>query len=241
MRKFLNRFVDKLSYFKEVMRLPGLLSRVCNKSNLSKFLIIFVVGFVSRFLVSYLYSINVHLDFLTTVSILYYISMSAFIILVHEFVNYFNLNIIPSFSFIYKFVINSIGCIIKLLISMNTRIFLYKLEDIRLSSIIKGAKYFFDSDKTTIDVNQSFVSQKHSNSTKILDKESLKEKSNILEKNDKNDSNKSSYRRAGLRDINRERARAEESRIRRELAERIAEERLRAGTMAGGEINVNVH
>lgn len=193
MRKVLNRLIDKLSYLKEVMCLPGLLSKICNKSNLSKFLIIFVVGFVSRFLVSYLYSINVHLDFLTTVSILYYISMSAFIILVHEFVNYFNISIIPSFSFIYKFIINTTGYIIKLLISMNTRIFLYKLEDIKLSSIIKGAKYFFNSDKAkaTMDLNQSLASQKNSNSTKILDSESLKENSNILEKNDKDESKKS--------------------------------------------------
>jgi hypothetical protein len=193
MRKVLNRLIDKLSYLKEVMCLPGLLSKICNKSNISKFLIIFVVGFVSRFLVSYIYSINVNLDFLTTVSILYYISMSAFIILVHEFVNYFNLNIIPSFSFIYKFVINTTGYIIKLLISMNTRIFLYKLEDIKLSSIIKGAKYFFNSDKAkaTMDLNQSLASQKNSNSTKILDSESLKENSNVLEKNDKDGSKKS--------------------------------------------------
>ena len=92
MRKFFNRFADKFSYLKEVMCMPGLLSRICNKSNLSKFLIIFIVGFVSRFLVNYFYCVNVCLDFLTTVSILYYICMSAFVILIHEFVNYFNFN-----------------------------------------------------------------------------------------------------------------------------------------------------
>jgi hypothetical protein len=139
MREFLNRFVNKLSYLKEVICLPGLLSIICNKSNFSKLLTIFIVGFVSRLLVNYFYS-NLHLYFLTTVSILYYISMSAFIILVQEFINYFNLNILPYFSFLYKFVVNVTGYIIKLLINMNQRIFLYKLEDIKISPVIKGVK-----------------------------------------------------------------------------------------------------
>jgi hypothetical protein len=215
MREFLIRFVHKLSYLKEVICLPGLSSRICNKSNLSKLLIIFIVGFVSRLLVNYFYSINLHLDLLTTVSILYYISMSAFIILVHEFVNYFNLNIIPSFSFIYKFIVNTTGYIIKLLISMNTRIFLYKLEDIKLSSIIKGAKYFFNSDKAkaTMDVNQSLAPQKDSNSTKILDNESLKENSNVLEKNDKGGVSKAKQPRKNWRE--------EAARDRRRAADRL--------------------
>jgi hypothetical protein len=118
--------------------------------------------------------------------------MSISTALINEIVAYFNINVFHSFSFIYKFIINTTGYIIKLLISMNTRIFLYKLEDIKLSSIIKGAKYFFNSDKAkaTMDVNQSLASQKDSNCTKILDKESLKENSNISEKNDKDGSKK---------------------------------------------------
>lgn len=71
-----------------------------NKSNLNKFLIIFVVGFISRFFVGHFYSVNVYLDFLSPVSFLYYSFMSAFIVLVHEFTSYFSFNIIPSFSFI---------------------------------------------------------------------------------------------------------------------------------------------
>lgn len=40
-----------------------LLSRTFNKSNFNKFLIIFIVGFISRGLVGYFYSINVYFDF----------------------------------------------------------------------------------------------------------------------------------------------------------------------------------
>ena len=228
MRKNFNRFVDKLSYLKEVLCMPGLLSRICNKSNFSKFLIIFIVGFVSRLLVSYFYTINVSLDFLTPVSILYYICMSAFIILVHEFINYFNFN--PSFTFvngIFKAITDILGFIIRMFISMNKRIFLYKLEDFKVSSIIKGAKYFFNSDraKATMHVNQPLAaaSQENVNRTKILDSESLKEKSYILEKNDKNGSNKSSRGIGGLRGVNSERVRAreEEIRLRREAVNRL--------------------
>src|SRR6266576_200877 len=76
-----------------------LLSRILNKSNFNKFLIIFIVCFVSRVLVNYFYSINVFLDYYNVVSVSYYICMSAFIILVHEFVDYFDFNIIPYFKF----------------------------------------------------------------------------------------------------------------------------------------------
>src|SRR5271156_1615880 len=73
----------------------SILSRILNKSNFNKFLIIFIVGFVSRTLVYYFYNVNVYLDFLNVVSVSYYICMSAFIISVHEFVNCFDFNIIP--------------------------------------------------------------------------------------------------------------------------------------------------
>ena len=72
----------------------SVLYRIFNMFNFNKFLTIFIVGFVSRVLVGYFYSINIYLYFFNVMSILYYICMSAFIVLVHEFINYF---IIPYF------------------------------------------------------------------------------------------------------------------------------------------------
>ena len=52
-----------------------LLSRTFNKSNFNKFLIIFIVGFISRGLIGYFYSINVYFDFFNIVSVSYYVCM----------------------------------------------------------------------------------------------------------------------------------------------------------------------
>jgi len=152
-----------------------LLSRIFNKYNFNKVLIIFIVGFVSRVLIGYFYSANVYLD---------YICMSASIILVHEFVGYFNLNIIPSLDFFYKIYI----IIIRILVSMNTIIFSCKLEDIKISSFIKGAKYFFSGDRATLDLNRSYA---YKNYNRIIDSNPIKESTYILEKNDKDASKKS--------------------------------------------------
>jgi len=78
----------------------SVLSRIFNKSNFKKILILFIVGFVSRVLVGYLYNINVYLYFLCPISNMYYIYMSTFMVLAYEFVNTFYFNIIPSFRFL---------------------------------------------------------------------------------------------------------------------------------------------
>jgi hypothetical protein len=165
----------------------SVLNRIFNKSNFNKILIIFIVGFVSRIFVGYLYNINVYLDYLCLVSILYYICMSAFIVLVHEFVDYFHFNIVPSFSFINEIctcIINIISYIVRMLISMNTRIFSYKLEDIKISYMIKGAKHLFSKDKATLEFFESDTYSKNYNRTKTLDSKFIKESSYILEKKD---------------------------------------------------------
>src|SRR5271168_5124316 len=110
-----------------------LLSRIFNKSNFNKFLIIFIVGFVFRVLVGYLNNINVYLDYLSFVSILYYIFMYTFIVLVYEFVDYF------SFSFsniIYTSFLEFIGYIVRIFGLRNFRIFSIRLGDFKISSII---------------------------------------------------------------------------------------------------------
>src|SRR5690349_15430716 len=181
MRKVFTFFFVFLFYLKNILYFNNLLSRVFNKSNFNKFLIIFIVGFVSRILVAYFYSVNVYIDYLSPISIFYYVYLSAFIILVHELVDYYGFNIIPSFiNVIYKYIINIVVFLIKMLISMNKRIFLYKLEDIKISSIVKGAKFFFNGDKATMDINPSSIND---NINKIPGIKSTKANSYMLEKN----------------------------------------------------------
>jgi hypothetical protein len=116
----------------------SVLNKIFNKFNFNKFLILFMVGFVSRVLVGYIYNINVYLDSLSSVFIVYYICMSVFVVLVHEFVDYFSF----SFSFsniIYTSLIEFIVYIVRMQGLMNFRVFSIRLGDIKLSSIIKGA------------------------------------------------------------------------------------------------------
>ncbi len=63
-----------------------------NKANLNKILILFMVGFVSRVLVGYIYNANAYLGFLSYVPIIYYIFMFT-LVLAYEFVNCFDYNI----------------------------------------------------------------------------------------------------------------------------------------------------
>src|SRR6266542_809393 len=88
MRKIINKF-----------SFPGLLSRILNKQNINKILIVFIVGLTSRILVNWIYNVNVFTDYFNTISILYYMLMSIFIVLIHEIVTLFDINIIPYSTF----------------------------------------------------------------------------------------------------------------------------------------------
>jgi hypothetical protein len=79
-----------------IQKMKIFLSRVFNKGNLSKILIIFIIGFVSRSIVNYVYDINVFTDNIYSISVIYYTFMAFVSILVHEVVSYFNF---PSISY----------------------------------------------------------------------------------------------------------------------------------------------
>lgn len=72
------------------------LSRVFNKGNLIKILIIFIIGFVLRSVVNYVYDINVITDNIYSIFVLYYTFIAYVSILVYELVSYFNF---PSISY----------------------------------------------------------------------------------------------------------------------------------------------
>jgi len=71
------------------------ISRVFNKGNLIKILIIFIIGLVSRSVVNYVYDINVFTDNIYSIFVIYYTYMGIVSILFYEVVSYLNF---PSIS-----------------------------------------------------------------------------------------------------------------------------------------------
>ena len=76
--------------------------KVFTRRNLTKVLIIFFVGLFSRFLIHYFLSVNVFVDYNNIVSYVYYLFMAGFVVLVQEFVDLYNVSILPSFTFLSK-------------------------------------------------------------------------------------------------------------------------------------------
>lgn len=75
--------------------------------------IIFSFGFVTRVIISHFFDVNVFYDYDTCVSLIYYASMSFFMVLVNELkLNIILVFIIEWFSNFHTFVINTIGLIL---------------------------------------------------------------------------------------------------------------------------------
>lgn len=71
--------------------------KVLTPVNLSKAIVIFLVGFLSRYLINDYLNVNVFTEYLTLVSITFYSVFAAFVVFVHEFFSFFNISIIPNF------------------------------------------------------------------------------------------------------------------------------------------------
>src|SRR5580658_10277762 len=65
-----------------------LLAKIFTKSNLSKVIIIFAIGLISRILISFYYDINVFREYYHTISIFYYSVMAIFIVILGELSTY---------------------------------------------------------------------------------------------------------------------------------------------------------
>lgn len=89
------------------MFLKNFLCRFFTKINLSKVIIIFVVGFTSRLFINYFYGINVFVEFTNIVSLVYYSFMSLFIVFVNEVVIFFEVDFIGAFISLITFCFNS--------------------------------------------------------------------------------------------------------------------------------------
>lgn len=62
--------------------------RIFNTKAICKIFIIFVVGFISRFLVNYIFDINVFKDFTSVVSLLYYGGFACFLYFLEPLIDY---------------------------------------------------------------------------------------------------------------------------------------------------------
>jgi hypothetical protein len=67
--------------------------------NLSKIIVIFLVGISSRYLINNYFNVNVFIEYSSYISILYYSFFSAFIVFISELFSFYNINIIPGFIF----------------------------------------------------------------------------------------------------------------------------------------------
>lgn len=69
--------------------------------NLTKIIVIFFVGFISRYLVNDYFGVNVFREYLTFISITFYSVFAVFIVFVNEFFSFFDISIIPDFCWTY--------------------------------------------------------------------------------------------------------------------------------------------
>src|SRR5277367_350256 len=115
------------------LKFTGLFTKIFTKSNISKIIIIFIVGFVSRVLVGHFYGVNLYLEYLNTISITYYALFAIFVVILSEIVSYFELNIIPYFIIdSYTFIVKALGYVLKTLVDIGKTV-----------SFINGKIYYF--------------------------------------------------------------------------------------------------
>jgi hypothetical protein len=88
--------------------------RIFNISNISKIIFIFAIGLISRI-------------FLNNILYIYYIFFLPLIILISDFINYFNVNILPTYFF-------------------NSKVFNLNFVDFKISSIKRLIKGFYFND-----------------------------------------------------------------------------------------------
>ena len=99
MKNFKER-ISSVKFIKLIdnISISSLWNRIFNRLNLSKVLVIFVVGFVSRVLVNYLWDVNVFVDYLNSISLGYYGFMAIFVVLVNELYSYIDIKLLPKIS-----------------------------------------------------------------------------------------------------------------------------------------------
>lgn len=77
------------------INLKLLAQKTFTQNNISKVLVIFTIGITSRYLVNDYFDINVFVDYLNQISVVYYSMLATFIVFIHELFAFYNLNLIP--------------------------------------------------------------------------------------------------------------------------------------------------
>jgi hypothetical protein len=176
--------------------LPVLLSKVFNRANLNKAIIIFIVGLITRIFIGLNYNINVFSDYFNSVSISYYISFSFFIVLVHELVPYFDIDIIPSFlTNLYSIIRNNIIYTYNNICYINKFIFSLKLKDFSISSIRKVTRDNIEDiikNNFTVKVNSNNITPASLDEEQIITPNTDNKKSNVLHMDESSDNEKES-------------------------------------------------
>lgn len=113
---------------------------IFNRFNLTKILIIFVVGLISRFLVNVYLDVNVFLEFASIISLTYYAIFSFVVVSIHGLIDYFNFNVIPNFvSDFFSHISNKI-----LYLCSKFKVFNFKgisevFNDLAIKNTLEGA------------------------------------------------------------------------------------------------------
>lgn len=141
----IKNFLYKINLFKNKLYSHALIRKIFNRSNLNKIILIFILGLLTRTFVYHIYNVNVFTDYLNTISLIYYTIFSMFIVLVHDIVDFFNVNIIPSYSYLSTKIFNTIKSVYSTIVSLNKIIFSHKLEDYKISSIRQMIRNYLDN------------------------------------------------------------------------------------------------
>jgi hypothetical protein len=151
----------------------GLLTKIFTKSNVSKVIIIFTVGFISRVFIGLYYDVNVFIEYYKTLSLVYYSIMAIFVVVLSEVFTYFDFNIIPSFIFeffdlvrelIYRFGLGSKSIIQRIFMAIkqvNINIYHLLCGDYTNSFTIKSITSFLKGlcDEVKSEVSNIFGSE----------------------------------------------------------------------------------
>lgn len=114
------------------------LTKFFTRTNLSKIIVIFSVGILSRYFINEYFSVNVFTEYLSLISITYYSLFATFVVFIHELFSFFNVNIIPNFIII---IFKSIGIILDFVL-IKPFIYIYSLTFGKYTHIphIKGTR-----------------------------------------------------------------------------------------------------
>jgi len=159
------KFKTTYSAIKNKFISSNLLYKIFNRSNLKKVFIIFTIGLMTRMLMVNLFN---H-EYFHNISIIYYSIFSLCIVIIHEVVNYLNINIIPHFitnfpshiASIFQYNLNLFKSSFNTIKSSSFLVSIIKWDDLKLSSIIRYIKMISsinEESKMTMGIDKSKIS-----------------------------------------------------------------------------------